>query len=153
MWNCSSNQNNSLNMRRHVRETAFVWLRLRCIKSYWLLTVQIYPLYWTVDTVKETLLNPDCQILNLLYSMKELAELVDEPGNIDLCTVQGGVANLHCNNPRSNARVLLQNRAAYVLVRVISECYYYYYHNFTFHLLFICSFFLRSWNYSHWAVT
>ena len=74
-----------------------------------------------VEEVKEAILNPDCQILNLLYSIKELSGFFDKPGDVDLCTVQGAVANLSCNHPRSNAMALFHDRTSYVLVRVISE--------------------------------
>ncbi|KAL5264250.1 hypothetical protein ACHWQZ_G005369 [Mnemiopsis leidyi] len=73
----------------------------------------------TVLKLEQSLLNPDSTILNLLHVIKQLCSLGDKPEDLDLCTLQGVVANLTTASLRSSARPLLTDRTAYIVVKVI----------------------------------
>ena len=73
--------------------------------------------------LEQSLLNPDSTILNLLHVIKQLCSLGDKPEDLDLCTLQGVVANLTTASLRSSARPLLTDRTAYIVVKVISKLF------------------------------
>ena len=55
-----------------------------------------------------------------MHVIKQLCSLSDKPGDLDLCTLQGVVANLTNTALRNSARPFLTDRTSYVVVKVIS---------------------------------